>query len=128
MTREIKFRAYDANASVMRDWAWCCRNLPMTSLSTEEDGFFKQQFTGLLDKNGTEIFEGDIISVASQIVSSNDPSPGTRMICADPDSKQLTDAFMDGNCRTSGFVFGERAAKLHYEVIGNIYENPDLLP
>ena len=122
--REIKFRAWHATNKIMvahREISVGLKNI------NNKSGWEYMQWTCLLDKNGVPIYEGDILSVASQIVSSNDPAPGTRMICEDPDSKQLTDAFMDGNCRTSGFVFGERAAKLHYEVIGNIHENPELL-
>jgi hypothetical protein len=71
------------------------------------------QFTGLLDKNGTKIFENDIL----------------RMSIVYP-----TDAKCDGlvQWKNNGFwlVDGEQVympSEEYREVIGNIHENPELL-
>jgi hypothetical protein len=56
MKREIKFRVWD---SVYLNW----KN-PEDYTYTElflDDKYIVQQFTGMLDKNGKEIYEGDII-------------------------------------------------------------------
>ena len=71
------------------------------------------QFTGLLDKNGKEIYEGDIFKTRSGVVA-----------VVEYDEK---------NSRFLGWTV-ERERKIVYvgrgpavEVIGNIHENPELL-
>lgn len=54
MSREIKFRAWDGKK--MFDPIFI-----NTKTCTEIDGNFLMQYTGLKDKNGVEIYEGDIL-------------------------------------------------------------------
>lgn len=71
------------------------------------------QFTGLLDKNGQEIYEGDILEVEENKGEVSYSVPGGRW-------------FLRPKGGGRGFSFVDLA--LHeWEVIGNIYENPDLL-
>ena len=73
----------------------------------EEGEVIIEQFTGLHDKNGKEIYEGDIVKWVN----------GDTLLVhySDIDSR-----FMAGeNSMTKGDAMGS-------EVIGNIYENPDL--
>ena len=70
------------------------------------------QFTGLRDKNGKEIFEGDILDFNGLTVEVR----LVRGVFAFLVNGEL-DEELCGDCRTDLFA----------KVIGNVYENPDIL-
>ena len=71
------------------------------------------QYTGLTDKNGTRIFEGDIVDVNNALLSGQFwveyRVPGGAFIVKDKDDRR----FLLGGCNCT--------------VIGNIYDNPELI-
>lgn len=83
---------------------------PRGSITVPMDDVFLMQYTGLKDKNGKEIYEGDIY----------------RSFWCVNVNHALSNAYLDGNTNVTGLGFNKLNAERFFEVIGNIYENPEL--
>ena len=119
--REIKFRAWDKKKRAMLwdDDFVISEGKPVSVFGGEIDfriDGILMQFTGLRDKNGKEIYEGDILRTGiSGFKTVVDYREG--MFCFDPDE--------EGDRRHALMMILDPKYKV--EVIGNIYENPELL-
>ena len=132
MTRQIKFRVWDVkNKKFLPEsyFAILGNGKLIVTLSgyyndftnTNQDDYVIQQYTGLTDKNGNLIFEGDIVQY-----NQNSSYDNMDFIAKWSDDKL-------------GFIFqsnsGEQLVNQtphlnrfkHLEVVGNIFENPELL-
>lgn len=127
MAREIRFRAWNKTENwferriirinlngeilVADDYCGACDQF---KFSTTEDEIILMRYTGLKDKNGKEIYEGDV--------------------CDDTRGFRFVVIWDDANARFLGRGIGKQKEYIRYvgqgpavEVIGNIYENPELL-
>lgn len=89
------------------------RYAPPNRVQLEPESCEWRQFTGLLDKNGQEIYEGDIV-----ICFATGNSPAV-VECNAPDGGY--------NLRGRDGEYIEIFYNEGLKVIGNIYENPELL-
>ncbi len=114
MNREIKFRIFDTRNKKM------ITNNVCFQIALSVDGTIKSgitgdvlmQYTGLKDKNGKEIYEGDILTY------SGTTSNGNKII------REVN--YNVENARfQSGMYLLSQSIELS-EIIGNIYENPEL--
>ena len=98
----------------------------MIKKSFEEDGYKLMQFTGLHDKNGKEIYEGDVVTSFEDTFSKDDMQirvvklcdGGFRMLYVDKEDGVAD--WHDGH--TVDEILSEKI-----EIIGDIYRDPELL-
>jgi len=129
--REIKFRAFDKDNKEIIEWEKLVENhTELVDLDISPERFTFMQFTGLLDKNGKDIYEGDIVRIlyTNWISKSVDDSRTLQEYKNDISEigvvKYSYDSFkleIKNDFRT--LYEGDHGEK---EVINNIYENPDL--
>lgn len=95
------------------------------------------QYTGLKDKDGKEIYEGDIIADPDNFGCTTgwgggeyDECPNKKLIVWDEVDAKFKLDFINEKYRgrgVSGFSLCKGNCASRFEVIGNIYENPELL-
>lgn len=133
--RELKFRAWKKkhcpemiNISYI-DWneqvAGFKYRLSTTTYRDDREplsNLILMQYTGLKDKNGVEIYEGDVIGLEDR--TARDSYVGDHVIV-------WKDTALRGKqiCSSGSYIGIDywTSGKNGYEVIGNIYENPELL-
>ena len=87
------------------------------------DDIHLMQSTGLKDKNGKEIFDGDILTDGHTTgVIRNHPTLGFYTV--DESSKE---GYLSDTVGTEDFEEAKEFIRNSIEIIGNIHENPELL-
>ena len=117
MSRVIKFRAWWGNQKVMQYHA---SNGLMGGVLEHSSEWTWMQFTGLHDKHGREIYEGDIITSTHPVIT-----PGYKWLVQWKDAG--FEPFVSEERDHGELAFGVKEHLETFEVIGNIYENPELL-
>jgi uncharacterized phage protein (TIGR01671 family) len=119
MNREIKFRAWQDNQMLIQPMSGNYGSGRFFGFLYEDTKVM--QFTGLKDKNGKEIYEGDIL-----------PKEWSEYIPDNSDFDKGIVKFHEGvfylDFKNSKTILANHINNAGYiEVIGNIYENPELI-
>ena len=124
--REIKFRAWDKEEQEMLCWdKFFHFDIAQVFESKGSWGLYPMQYTGLKDKNGVEIYEGDIVEANSQGIK------GTFEVKWRQEGSPSWILFPAWQSSQMWYLHAVETEKGYYKdnvtVIGNIYENPELL-
>ena len=123
MNRKIAFRAWDNVNKVMQysDIIWGDYDFPALSELNYGDNIYNlsnlMQYTGLKDKNNKEIFEGDVVKWFSCRVEKAIVQFSNGIFQLKIQEPENDDYYMDILYNWTSTI----------EVVGNIYENPELL-
>ncbi len=109
MGKEIKFRVWDKQDKVMYEPV----SIVNKWINGEEQNYELMQYTGLNDKNGKEIYEGDILE------------EGEGYYFEVVWEKQW--AKFKLQWKNKAYQYPEWNRGINMQVIGNIYDNPELL-
>ena len=128
--RELKFRVWEEREKEYDTWPYILddsgnlfRNAYGALIECDKKDYIIEQYTGLKDKNGQKIYEGDIVSEEFEYGGDKTKTIWQVRWCDDECAFELHYA--------SGFKVDDCSLvaddEEDYEVIGNIHKQPELL-
>ncbi|PAK59359.1 hypothetical protein DNL43_00070 [Lentilactobacillus kefiri] len=126
MSREIKLRAWHIPLGPKWPMQEMVHGKASSILALAEmspDEYIVEQYTGLKDKNGKDIYEGDILAWHSNIYRKHDwvglvLYRGAGFAVQESDKSYSSPEWLDCACRKDANII---------EIVGNVHENPELL-
>lgn len=141
MSREFEFRVWEEREKAYNTWTFILdmignlfRNVYGALIGCNKKDYIVEQYAGLKDKNGKEIYEGDIVKAKIQGFWATGPNT----ICEGKATWNLEVVYDEIRHMNVFHILGSKNAPdtIYYlfedkisdvEVIGNIHENPELL-
>ena len=133
MNRLVKYRIWSLE---LETWISDCSVENICDIKNDINSCFDnkhlifQLFIGLKDKNNKEIYEGDLINFTLRGMTHGPESEDIKDAEVFWDEKNL--CFCFGRYKTNDYIdysfcFADRIDRNSIEVVGNIFENPELL-
>jgi len=130
MNRKIEYRAWDKTKKEMLSWELLCVNWSCGALKSNFH-YSVMQYTGLKDKNGKEIYEGDIVKYDKGYFYEDNLFE----VCFGLyDNGKSYEDYVGGHGYYFKVINGwleesdvKEFEDVNVKIIGNIYSNPELL-